>query len=575
MEKQFSNSRVAFWILLLLSIAAGTVLRLYLISSQIIVDDEWHGINYVIGRSFGYVFTNHGLGANSIPMNLYRWFLLNTFGLSELLLRAPTLIAGVLSIIIFPIFVGKMFNRRTTVIFSFLLSLSPVLIFYSRICRPYSMVVFFSFISIFSLFFWMDSGERKFALLYITTAVLAIYFHLYASIAVLTPLGIIFILKMVQRYSINKKKTVRIVPGIWSYVGAGVVILIMLMILLLPAHVKNLWWLHRLGYDRMTFKTITGYLSILSGTSNNVMTGLFLLMFLSGLLVGFKEKGVFTFSLITIIVLYFIVMALSHQEGSHAAIQAVRYSISVIPFVLIVVAFGMDRVLNKLQSLIKTSPISQILIFLIPSAFLINLFTLGPLIKTYQSPNNFTNHSAFQDSYNPHIWLYSRPRDLTPGYIMAKEDIPKFYFLLSKQTGVQTVIEYPMLMGDTTNLYYYYQHFHKKNVVAGYSSELGIPKRTQDYISGMFPVDYVMSRITDLKKVKFKNMVNVERIEAVKASSAQYIILHKHLMEEMFPYRVKKKVSVYDPVLYLRRLYGKYFGKPCYEDKNIIVFRIL
>ena len=204
MKRISLNENVAFWVLISLSFIVGIILRFYLISDQIIVDDEWHGINYVIGKSFQYVFTNHGMGANSIPMNLYRWFLLNTFGWSELLLRAPTLIAGVLSLIIFPVFVVQMFNRRTAVIFSFLLAMSPVLVFYSRMSRPYGIVVVLSFVSFFSLLFWMNSGERKFVFLYIVTAVLSIYFHLYASISVLTPLGIIFIFKIIQRYSNDK-----------------------------------------------------------------------------------------------------------------------------------------------------------------------------------------------------------------------------------------------------------------------------------------------------------------------------------------------------------------------------------
>ncbi len=338
MKKILSNRGVAFWTLILLSFIVGTILRSYLISSQIIIDDEWHGINYVIGRSFQYVFTNHGLGANSIPMNLYRWFLLNTVGWSELLLRSPTLIAGVLSLIIFPIFVVKMFNRRTTVIFSFLLSMSPVLIFYSRMSRPYGIVVVLSFVAFFSLLFWMISGKRKFVLLYIATAVLAIYFHLYASIAVLTPLGIMFILKIIQRYYKNKKERFPISPSVSALIYSGFTILIFLTILLLPAHIKNLWWLRPLGHDRMTFETITGYLSILSGTSNKVMVVIFLLMFVFGLFVALKENLLFIIFLIAIFALYFIMMTLSHQEGSHAAIQVARYSISVVPLVLIVVA---------------------------------------------------------------------------------------------------------------------------------------------------------------------------------------------------------------------------------------------
>jgi len=575
MKKILSNRAVVFWTLMSLSFIVGTVLRGYLISSQIIIDDEWHGINYVIGRSFQYVFTNHGLGANSIPMNLYRWFLLNTVGWSELLLRAPTLIAGVLSLIIFPIFVGKMFNRRTMVIFSFLLSISPVLIFYSRMSRPYGIVVLLSFVSFFSLLFWMNRGERKFALLYIAAAALAIYFHLYASIAVLTPLGIIFILKIIQRYYNNKKERFTIVPSVRALVCSGFTILIFLSILLLPAHIKNLWWLRPLGHDKMTFATIAGYLSVLSGTSNKVMVVIFLLMFVFGLFVALKEKILFIISLVAVFALYFIAMTLSHQEGSHAAIQVARYSISVVPLVLIVVAFGMDRILIYLHSFLKTYHISFILIFLIPSAFLINLFTLGPLLETYQSPNNFTNHSAFQDSYEPHRWTRSKSRDLKPSFIMDKRNLSGFYFYLPTLLNTKTIIEYPLLMGDSFNLYYYYQHFHKKNIIAGYLSKIVIPKRTQDYICGNFSADYVMSRLPDLKKEKFNNMIDMENIQGIKSSTANYIILHKHLIAEMFPYLMKEKMQMNNAIIYLSQLYRNYFGEPFFEDKNIIVFSIL
>ena len=565
---------ITFWMLLFLSFIVGTILRCYLIGSQILIDDEWHGINYVIGKSFLHVFTNHGLGANSIPMNIYKWCLLNTIGWSELSLRMPVIISGVLSLIVFPVFVANLFNRRTTIIFSFLLAISPVLVFYSRMSRPYGIVVILSFVSFFSLLFWINSGNRWFAFLYIFTAVLSIYFHLYALVLVLTPLGIVFILKIIQRYSNYNQKSILIMPNPTSLFSAGVAIFSLLCVLILPAHIQNLWWLHRLGWDRMNFETILNYASILSGTSNNILIALFLLMFLTGILTAFRKKTLFAISIIVIFAVYLIMMSLSHQEGSHAAIQAIRYSISIIPFVLILVAFGLDHILSFFNTLIKTSRISSILIFLIPSAILLNLFTFGPLLVTYQYPNNFTNHSAFQDSYKSHIWTYSRPRDLTPGYLMKKEDISKFYFSLSKQSGVHTIIEYPMLMGDPVNLHYYYQHFHKKNILVGFSQNLIIPERTQDYINGKYSVDYVLSRLPDLKKGKFKNMVDMDNIEAIKSSTAAYIILHKHFISEMFPYLKSKKAQENEAVLYYSQTYRKYFGNPIFEDKNIIVFKI-
>ena len=139
---------------------------------------------------------------------------------------------------------------------------------------------------------------------------------------------------------------------------------------------------------------------------------------------------------------------------------------------------------------------------------------------------------------------------------------------------VHTIIEYPMLMGDSVNLYYYYQYFHKKNILVGFTPKLIIQERTQDYILGVYPVDYVMSRLTDLKKVKFKNLVDMNNIESVKNTTADYVILHKHLIAEMFPYLKNDKTQVYRGVIYLNQLYRKYFGNPIFEDKNIIVFKI-
>lgn len=83
-----------------------------------------------------------------------------------------------------------------------------------------------------------------------------------------------------------------------------------------------------------------------------------------------------------------------------------------------------------------------------------------------------------------------------------------------------------------------------------------------------------MSRLPDLKKIKFKNMVNMDNIEAVKNSSADFIILHKHLIPEMFPYIKIKQIQVNNAVAYFSQTYRRYFGNPIFEDKNIIVFKI-
>ena len=129
---------IYFWLFAGLALIVGIILRFYMLSGQILLDDEWHGIDYAIGNSFSYLLTHSGQGATCIPLNLYRRFLLQTVGWSELLLRLPAIIAGVLSLVIFPVLVKKIFSLRVTIVFAFLVAVSPFLIFYSRVSRPYS-----------------------------------------------------------------------------------------------------------------------------------------------------------------------------------------------------------------------------------------------------------------------------------------------------------------------------------------------------------------------------------------------------------------------------------------------------
>ena len=49
--------------------ALGIFLRLFALPGQVLVDDEWHSLNFVLGKSFFSVLTTHGLGANCIPQN--------------------------------------------------------------------------------------------------------------------------------------------------------------------------------------------------------------------------------------------------------------------------------------------------------------------------------------------------------------------------------------------------------------------------------------------------------------------------------------------------------------------------
>ena len=556
----------------------GAFLRLFLFPDQVLLNDEWHPLYYVSDKSFSFVFTHVSMGANSIPMNLYCWFLLKTTGLSEVLLRLPSLIAGMAGLLIFPLFLRRILNRRVAIIFAFLCAISPSLVYYSRVFRPYSMIAFLSFLSILSLYLWVVGGRARYALLYIVTGVLTVYLHIYAVVIILAPLCFIFLARLNDKWSHVFDAEEKQVIGIPALVKAAAVIALLLGVLYVPAWMDCPLWRGVLANGSISPRTVINYLCLLSGTANKPIVCVFIGLLFCGVFCLLRKKPVFGGILFSVIIFYVLLLGLSRPAGIHAAIVAARYSISVFPVCFVFVACGTDHVLSFVP-LDGVGARQRFFRFSgdVPAAvFLLILFFTGPLKDLYVEPNNFTNHSAFQESYEPLSWDTSFACEVYPMLRLDKRRIPPFYSLISGEPdGTSTIIEYPMFIGDYFNLYYYYQHFHGKKILIGYYPcfilEKGL-KRT--FVHGDNITCDALSAIQDTSKLKFRNMIDMRDIEAIRASRAGYIILHKNPMHEIFP---DAPAHEYDLLISisLGRAYLKHFGPPFFEDKDLIVFKLL
>lgn len=574
-----------FWFFIILAFVIGAFLRLYLISEQILLDDEWHGLAYVIDNSFSYLFTHASWTATCIPLNLYRKFLLHSFGWSEIILRLPSLAVGILGLGVFPILLKKIFNPRVAIIFAFLLAISPFLTFYSRVCRPYSIVVFFGFLSILAIYLWASGGQRKYAVLYVVASVLSIYFHLFAAVIVLTPLGYVFLVKIMHKLTGSNNNQYRIVPGLLELTLAGTGIAILLSILVLPSLVLSSMGT-TLRADQITFKSLVGFACMLSGTANKPIVVLFLGLLGFGQVLLLRKLRLLGGIFFSTLVMCLAVLWITGPYGVHMPITISRYIIPVFPLGYVLVALGVDRIPRYFQSFefMKGCSYSSVLINIIPAALLLVLFFSGPLTKIYAWPNNFTNHPAFYESYEPITWEQAYTSDMEMGVGIAKSDMPRFYQHLAGQADAAAIIEYPMEIGGDYNFYYFYQHFHKKAVFAGYIIRPDImgytTKRNEPetelrhFATAGFYADLALCSINDTSKLALKNMVDMMDINAIKKSQADYIILHKNLRVEMNPFLFGKDTPVYAPVIYLSRSYTRFFGPPFYQDNDIIVFRI-
>ncbi len=583
-----SNADISFWFFAVLAVVVGVVLRLYMITEQILLDDEWHGLNYTFDNTFFYIFTHFvGAGATCVPMNLYQLFLLKTVGWSELLLKAPSLAAGILGPVVFPVIVKKILNRRATVIFIFLLAISPFLIFYSRFCRAYSMVAFFAFICILSLYLWAAGEGRKYGIIFVISGVLAVYFHLFAIVAVVAPLGFVFAVKLLHKPG-RCDGRINVVPGLVSFISAGTGILVLLTVLLLPAFLQSRSMVPARS-DRIDMETLMGLASMLSGTANGYMIVLFFGMLVFGLVRLLRQKPLLAGIFVSTAVLYFAALVISCPDSIHSPIVISRYVIPLFPISFLLVAFGAETVFEYFQgaAAIKCRGYGG-LSNLMAAVFLILLFFVGPLSQIYAGPNNFTNHSAFQESYEPLSWQQSYTSDIAPGFVMQQKDLSGFYHWLLKQPRGTAVVEYPMDMTDHNNLLYYYQHFHKKRVLAGYITNpdiqgYGVPEGESAAVFDAASIDYPMTGVRDKDRLKFKNMIDVMNIEALERSGADYIVLHKKVRAvavvpvsetNRAPVYLSSVDLVYMPVIYLDRMYRGIFGLPVFEDQQLTVFQI-
>lgn len=564
-----------FWLLLLPALATGVFFRLYLVTDQILLDDEWHALQFTINHSLWYVLTHFSYaGANIIPINAYVRILLTSFGWSEIALILPSLAAGIASLLLFPLALKRIFNARIVILFAFLFAVSPLLIFYSRVCRPYSIYTLLGFLAILVLYEWTRTGHKKFGIGFMVLGVICVYFHFVGVIFVFVPLGCAIIMKLLTLHKTSVPIREEIRPSLAMLIGAGCAILTGLALLLTPAILQRIP-AQNLGPARFTLQSLLGFMQILSGTSHVLLNLLFYSLLCIGLWTLFRKSFLLGFIFVSLAGAYLFVSIVTKSNFAHVPLVLARYVMPLFPFAHLLVALGMDSLWKKAET-IPAPKIMRVLCWGASLGFLAGLVWTGPLRQTYAAPNNFTHHSAFQESYAPIDWGTPRISEMIKRpYAISRDHLPTFYATLAQRTDVEKIIEYPMLLGNHFNLLYYYQRFHKKSVQAGYTRAVKEkPDTTTGGILGNMIIDQVLSQVKDPGQLKFRNMVDILDMAAVKNSNADVVILHKNPESEILERQNGDDVSNAPLVVAISAVYRKIFGPPVFEDRHLVVFQV-
>lgn len=562
-------------LLVLLLVLMGVALRLWNWPSQILLDDEWHALNFVVDRSFVDVFIQQGLGANSIPVNIYTWIVLHTTGWSEPLLRLPSIVAGISALVVIPLLVRRIWGNSVACVTAALLAVSPVLIFYSRTMRPYAPAMLLATSSVLLTLVWLKEGKRRDLLLSSLCGSLAIYYHLYTAIPVGVPL-LVALAAAMKPVGQPLGLTLASKSPFTDLMMAGGIMAAIDGVLVVVPNVLNPWWSHGIhGMDHANLETAVTVLSLLSGTRNPLLMTMILGLLLVGLVVTIHRSRVMGLALVLSFLIFSLAMATTTQDGAHAGIQVARYGLTFFPLSFAAIAVAIVRIGESLCAKYTFFQRKHLLFSVAVVAWCPYLAT-SPLWTTYNTPNNFTNHSAYQYRYNPIQWQQRSPeRDLVPGISMEYRNIPQFYFQSPLLAAAKGVIEYPMLIGDHFNLYYYYQHFHRRPVVAGFvSNNIYAPVMPgSDFVIGDWPIDSVMSGMPELlkKKTSWKTMVDLNDIGGLRSRFKGWtIIIHRDPLGEIY----SRDSSENRMSQYMVDVMVKAFGSPRVMDGQLAAWMI-
>src|SRR5438874_8591893 len=174
-----SSPRLSILIGLALAIGGGIGLRFDQLPSQLLLDDEWHAVYRVVHDTPATIFLDFGHSDSSIPLTLLYYVESRAFGLSEIAMRWPLLVAGMATLAFFPWYVARRIGHAEALLFAALLAISPLLYLFSRMARPYALTLFLVYVAHIAFRRYVEAQAPKAsdAAIYAASAALAAWLH--------------------------------------------------------------------------------------------------------------------------------------------------------------------------------------------------------------------------------------------------------------------------------------------------------------------------------------------------------------------------------------------------------------
>lgn len=525
-------------IVLILIICLGIYLRLDQFLVQILIDDEWHAVHKLIKSTPEKFIKTFGHADYSIPLTLLYWFEAKYFGLSELLMRWPMMLFGLVTLILFPLFAKKKFNWSVTLIFAFFIATSPLLIHYSRIARPYAITLFLVYFSIVLFYKYYNCKDKTFffGFVYAIAASLALWLHLIIGFFLITPFVIEFIRIIINKSNNKFNRFLKLL-----YLGLPTLGLMLLLIL--PPLLNDMAALSsKAGSNLPTLNTLTGFLYLCYGTSSTFLVMLFSVLTLIALPHAINKSAI-----ILNILVGFCMTVLAINMAQPAWVQNpitfTRYLLPIIPVLLFLTAIGFNVVFKAVKSRLQNK--ASFFVLVAATVILIPIWykAHSPITEWLRQPNTNTLHSLYSIDFR-------KGKNIIQD-ILTKRPVSPFWKSLSGTPLKHKIVVAPWYFESYSWDGPIWEKISKQYVLPGYMTGLCFKKR-----AGETPKD---------PRFKFENMGLIADKNALNKKHIDYVIFQK---SKRFNY-VVRNIDKIDKCLSTIK---DYYGQPIYEDDLIAVF---
>lgn len=516
----------------------GVWLRFDQFSDQVMMDDEWHAINQLITHSPRQFLLSFGFSDYSIPLTFLYWNEANWFGLNELGMRWPMMLASLLTLIMFPIWVSRHLGWRVALVFALLLAISPLLINYSRNARPYALTLFLGYLAHYAFFRYWNHHEGRAAtgVLYGMCAALSSWMHLISLPFVVAPILLAGIPVLTAWRKGNYAPMRRLL-----LLGAPTTLLIALLIL--PPLFSDLGaMLNKSGSDRPNFDTFIGVWHTWLGSPSPFPVLVCLGLASLGAARVWKEAPLAK-SVILGLLLTLILLLLSRPAWIHNVLTFGRYMLPAMVLLLLAIAAGADTLATSLER--KWGSVMSRPILMLPA---ILLMVVSPLQKTMHRPNSYTLHSYFQVDYRKDHQVVREQMEamipLSPWWATLRNApresvriaVAPFYYFSPKWDAPR------------------WERLGKQRVIPGFMTGLCVDRR-----DGELPND---DRFT------MRNAVHLGDDASLRRKQVDLIAFQKPYWQG----RGKDSALVGADTAHCLEILRAKFGKPVHEDDKIAVF---